>query len=284
MNEGVHYQQRNKKGHFKKLNPVHEKYKTRIEAYMKGASPLPPDLAVRMVAKDLRFENERRKKHELSIEDSLTGLKNRRFVFGDESKPNPSGELRRLFLEAKREGKPLSVIMLDIDHFKNVNDKYGHDAGDLVLKQFSEVIKGKGVMRESDIIARIGGEEILVILPNTDLEGASLLAEKIREMVENKNLNSDNKENRPNKITISAGVSTFSRKSRKIKSEAALQAAADGALYFAKHAGRNQVGVTDEITLGKDKTIFHHRKALTTKEKFPRLRILLKGILLKRFR
>ena len=130
----AHYQQRNSKGRFTKLNLVHVKHKSEIETYMnRKKNPLPPNLAVSMVAKDVRFQHEREKKHELSREDSLTGLNNRRFVFGDESKPNPSGELRRLFLEAKREGKPLSVLMMDIDLFKYVNDTYGHEAGDFVL-------------------------------------------------------------------------------------------------------------------------------------------------------
>jgi len=279
MNETIgnrpkRYQRRNIEGKFKKLNRIHMNHKPEIEAYMNRAKdPLSPDLAVSMVARDVRFQHEREKKHELSTEDGLTGLDNRRLVFGNESKPNPSGELRRLFLETRREEKPLSVMMLDIDHFKKVNDVYGHDIGDFILKQLAKVLKK--TIRESDIVARIGGEEFLIILQNTDLVGAKDLAEKIREVVEKNNFNPDNKENMPNKITISAGVSTFTKESKKIESETDLFKAADKALSYAKEGGRNQVWVTEETTLENNETIFHIHGGSIRIKKSSKLQVLL---------
>jgi len=184
---------------------------------------------------------QRRQLHEAqlnSMVDPLTGLKNRRYVFGNEKEPDPSGELKRLFFEAKRSGDPLSVIMLDIDKFKDINDKFSHEAGDNVLQQLASLFEK--TIRESDIAARIGGEEFLIILQDTDLSGAKELAERIRKAVEVKNLNPDGTNDRPNNLTVSAGISTFTKESIKITSERELLNNADKALHFAKERGRNQ--------------------------------------------
>lgn len=223
------------------------------------------------------FVEQRRKQHEAeknSIIDPLTGLDNRRSVFGDESKPNPSAELKRIFLEAKREGKPLSVIMMDIDHFKKVNDVFSHDSGDSVLKQIAQLFKK--TIRETDIVARYGGEEFIFILENTNLSGAIELAEKIREAVAQNNFNKENKSNMPNQITVSAGVSTFSKESKKIvESEKDLFLASDEALKFAKENGRNGVWVAEEKTLANGEVINHiHSSSIETKKPFNPLRLL----------
>ncbi|KKP52063.1 MAG: Diguanylate cyclase [Candidatus Roizmanbacteria bacterium GW2011_GWA2_33_33] len=163
--------------------------------------------------------------------------------------------------------------MMDIDLFKYVNDTYGHEAGDFVLKELANLFKDQ--IRETDVIARIGGEEFLLILQNTDLDGAKKLAEKIRAVVENKNLNPDEKENTPNKITISAGVSTFTKGSKKINLETDLLISADQAMYYAKKAGRNRVWVTDESILNNGKIGFDFHDALIERKKLSKLQVLL---------
>jgi diguanylate cyclase (GGDEF)-like protein len=119
--------------------------------------------------------------------------------------------------------------MLDLDHFKEVNDRYGHNAGDLALKTTTNVVNG--VIRKVDIFARFGGEEFVILSPETNLSGAAALAEKIRAAVERCSYPV------AGKITLSAGVAELSGKD----SGAALIKKADEALYAAKHRGRNRV-------------------------------------------
>ncbi len=162
---------------------------------------------------------------ELSIKDGLTGIYNHRHM---------QIEINREFALAIRNNTDLSVLMLDIDHFKKLNDNYGHSYGDTVLKKLTKIISK--AIRESDIFARYGGEEFLVILPTTDLKGGQNLAESIREEIENgdfsyKKINT--------KVTISIGVSTL--KNFDIKTASELIENADKALYNAKNNGRNRV-------------------------------------------
>jgi diguanylate cyclase (GGDEF)-like protein len=119
----------------------------------------------------LRFANERNRI--LSITDALTGAFNRRYLMD---------QLPRELERCRRYGTPLSVIMCDVDHFKQVNDVNGHAAGDDVLQQFATRIQ-KSIRSTSDWLARLGGEEFLIVLPETDYEGAVLVAEKIRDIV-----------------------------------------------------------------------------------------------------
>ncbi len=162
---------------------------------------------------------------ELSIKDGLTGIYNHRHM---------QNEINREFALAIRNNTDLSVLMLDIDHFKKLNDNYGHSYGDNVLKKLTKIISK--AIRESDIFARYGGEEFLVILPTTDLKGGQNLAESIREEIENgdfsyKKINT--------KVTISIGVSTL--KNFNIKKASELIENADKELYNAKNNGRNRV-------------------------------------------
>jgi two-component system, cell cycle response regulator len=162
---------------------------------------------------------------ELSNTDPLTGLYNRRYLME--------------FLEievtrAERTIENLSLLMLDIDHFKKVNDIYGHQSGDAVLKAVADVAKGN--LRNYDIAARYGGEEFVVVLPNTPLSEASLVAERLRESVQALSF--------PAPLdglttTVSIGVATFP--STQVDSIETLLEKADDALYRAKHAGRNKV-------------------------------------------
>jgi|ETNmetMinimDraft_16_1059900.scaffolds.fasta_scaffold01500_5 diguanylate cyclase (GGDEF)-like protein/PAS domain S-box-containing protein len=170
-----------------------------------------------------------------AVTDGLTGVYNRRFF--DET-------LEKQILLEKRRKKPLSLLIMDIDHFKNFNDSYGHIAGDRALKQLT--INVSDAIRESDILARYGGEEFVVIMPETDLSNARKKADKIRWNVESMNL--DNiVSGQSLKMTISIGVASFPEHGTEFNT---LVASADGALYKAKESGRNRVEVPKNVTLG----------------------------------
>ncbi|HEY9857427.1 MAG TPA: diguanylate cyclase, partial [Stenomitos sp.] len=158
--------------------------------------------------------------------DALTGLHNRRF-FQD--------QLNRDFAQARRHRRHLSVIMLDIDHFKSFNDTFGHGLGDQVLQSVS-VVLGQAV-RLADVVARYGGEEFIVSLPDTDFEGALIVAERIRRSVSEIEL-TDAEDNPLRQITVSLGVSSLRLEDERI---AELIERADRGLYMAKVKGRNQV-------------------------------------------
>ncbi len=160
-----------------------------------------------------------------SIRDPLTNLYNRRYL--EESLPR---EEQR----ARRTGSSVAVIMLDVDHFKQVNDKYGHITGDELLKQLGILLQQN--TRGEDIACRYGGEEFILILPNTSLSDARKRAEAIRSLVEAQIRVQKN--DRAMDITISAGVAAFPENAQSL--EAVLQAA-DSALYQAKEQGRNRV-------------------------------------------
>jgi PAS domain S-box/diguanylate cyclase (GGDEF) domain len=132
------------------------------------------------------------KLHELAITDELTGISNRRYFFD-----NANRELFR----SKRTSRPLSIIMLDIDHFKSVNDTYGHAVGDNVLKKIAARISSN--LRSLDIYARYGGEEFIICLPETTLEDAKNVAERLRIIVEETIMQDTN--NNDVKVTVSLG-------------------------------------------------------------------------------
>jgi diguanylate cyclase (GGDEF)-like protein len=165
--------------------------------------------------------------HQQSITDSLTGLHNLRYILEE-------GE--RLFNHAKEEQLPIAILMLDIDYFKVVNDTFGHHTGDNVLCKLAEICRKS--MRETDLIGRYGGEEFVVILPNTMPERAREIAERLRKGVEATVFNEGEGVNV--NLTISIGINN--EKSQDLTFGLALQNA-DRALYFAKHKGRNQIAV-----------------------------------------
>ena len=165
----------------------------------------------------------------LSITDPLTQVYNRGYM---------SERLPQEIKRAKRYCQPLSLIISDIDHFKKVNDLYGHHAGDLVLKGFAGRLKG--CIRDGvDWIARYGGEEFLIVLPMTDIEGAYNAAERLRRIICEKKFNIEEKEI---KITSSFGVAGLgsSTDNEEILSQSLL-CRSDKCLYQAKAAGRNRV-------------------------------------------
>jgi diguanylate cyclase (GGDEF)-like protein len=172
------------------------------------------------------LEEKNRELQELAYYDPLTGLPNRRFFFEHAS---------LIFEEVKRYEKPLSLLVMDIDHFKKINDTYGHDVGDLVLKTFAGVLRG--IVRQSDICARFGGEEFVVLLPNTNLEGSKVLAERIRTTVA-KNIVEHG--SIVIVFTVSIGASQYRKGMQNIDE---LIKEADIALYRAKEGGRNRVAV-----------------------------------------
>ena len=172
------------------------------------------------------LEDKNRELELLNMEDALSGVKNRRFF-----DKKLVMELRR----SRREQTPLSMIMLDIDRFKRVNDNYGHLTGDQVIRAVADIIK-QHLKRPLDEVARYGGEEFVVLLPNTPKEGAVDIAEKIRQAVES---NTVNVAGTSVKVTISAGVN--SAVVNDISNPELFTDDADKALYFAKQHGRNQV-------------------------------------------
>jgi diguanylate cyclase (GGDEF)-like protein/PAS domain S-box-containing protein len=162
----------------------------------------------------------------LAITDYLTSLYNRRYFM-----QRGAEEFKR----AMRNKQPLSLLMLDIDHFKNVNDTYGHESGDMALQQVAAALKSS--LRETDILGRIGGEEFSVLLPDTKLDAAALLAERICRNVESSLLNMPGRKLAIS-LTVSVGVVELSTYMHGIDD---MLRHADTALYHAKHDGRNRV-------------------------------------------
>jgi len=167
----------------------------------------------------------RRTLTEQSISDPMTRLYNRRYL--DETLPR---ELSR----ASREERPLSMVLIDVDHFKRINDTFGHDVGDEVLKAIAGLLRSQ--TRTGDIASRLGGEELLVVLPGANLEQATAKAEALRERIAALEVRAPDGPIGP--VTASFGVAVFPRHG---DSADELLKSADRALYAAKHAGRNQV-------------------------------------------
>lgn len=163
------------------------------------------------------------KTEELAITDGLSGLYVRRYFME---------RLTEYLASANRFSYPLSLIMLDIDHFKKVNDTYGHDAGDTVIKQIAAAIKKQ--TRETDIAVRYGGEEFVIILPYTKLDEAKMIAERTRQFIEQNEIVFERERI---KITASFGVAEY----QKGYSLEEFLKICDGNLYKAKERGRNNV-------------------------------------------
>lgn len=176
-----------------------------------------------------RLQAELREKNatlaEISITDLVTGLRNRRYV---------TEFLSVELLRAARYKSALSVLLLDLDYFKRVNDTYGHKAGDRVLQSIGETLRAS--LRGTDLAGRFGGEEFLVVLPQTDLDGACALGERIREAIAETATTIG--PGPPISVTVSIGAAVLTES---IRTAEQLIEAADAALYVAKDAGRNRV-------------------------------------------
>ena len=162
-----------------------------------------------------------KKLEKMASTDPLTNIYNRRYFF----------EIAKHQLKlVKREQSTLSVAMIDIDKFKNINDTYGHDIGDKVIQSLAHELTK--ILRDSDVFTRFGGEEFVILFPHTNLEGALTVAEKIRQII------SSSSEVDKVSFTISIGVSEFIKEEESIDN---VIKRADTALYKAKKAGRNRV-------------------------------------------
>lgn len=181
------------------------------------------ELEARIAERTLALQVANERLAEASRTDALTGLFNRRGFL-----ERGASEIDR----SRRSGKPLCVVMADADHFKRINDRYGHATGDLALQGLAELLRG--TLRSQDVVARWGGEEFILLLPETDVHGASQAAESIRRQVAGQPLHAGDLELT---VTLSFGLAEH-------RSERGLEATiahADAALYRAKAAGRDRV-------------------------------------------
>ncbi len=177
---------------------------------------------------------EERRTRMLSITDSKTGLFNHYYLME---------RLEEEIGRARRYTRPLSVLMIDVDHFKEYNDKCGHLAGDEALRQLGRYCEE--ISRESDIIARFGGEEFVMILTETDLASARIVADRLRECIEKAPFSCEERLH-AGCLTVSIGVSQLDYGSSvKYESSSSLINRADHALYLAKEKGRNRVETAD---------------------------------------
>jgi diguanylate cyclase (GGDEF)-like protein len=163
---------------------------------------------------------------ELVGTDILTGCINRRAF---------ESRLSREWRQARRRSSTLALLMIDIDHFKDINDSHGHAAGDIVLTEIGEIMRKTA--RETDTVARVGGDEFVVMLPDTAWQGAMTFAERLRRNVDEHTFAEDGK--KPMAITVSVGVA-LAKGSDPVTEEDLLQTA-DRSLYKAKSGGRNRI-------------------------------------------
>ena len=173
------------------------------------------------------------KMEKLAIRDGLTGLYNHKHF---------QEVIKNEYRKATRHMQPLSCIMIDLDHFKSVNDNHGHQFGDLVLAQSAEILQK--LVRDTDFLARYGGEEFFIILPNTNLKGAFILAERIRIAFANSIFNNGSISET---VTVSIGVSSTT--DNNVVSDEVLIANADRSLYRAKWRGRDNVCTFEEAEI-----------------------------------
>ena len=205
----------------KAFNIMHNTIKRQISELNAHRDHLEQEVRAR--TKDLEEAN--KKLDLISKTDELTGLPNRRDMH--ETITNEIGRSRRT-------GKPFCFIFIDIDHFKHINDTYGHACGDLILKSVSQTIRT--LLRKYDVFARYGGEEFLTLLPETDLEGAAAVAERFRQKIERMTVRYADF---TIKVTITLGVSRYDER---LGADRSIQMA-DKALYAGKESGRNRVMV-----------------------------------------
>ena len=213
------------KQHISKDGIIHIKRKKEIladaRAYMAKIEKIPGYDRYLVILNDItNIEEEKEKFKELSIKDPLTGIYNRSKFF-----ESLDSEIKR----TKRIKEPFSLIMCDIDFFKTVNDTHGHQVGDMILKNISDIVSHS--IREIDIFARYGGEEFILLLPDTKLDGAINLAQKLRKKIE------DTTFDIVKRVTCSFGVAQYHLE----ESAKDIVKRVDKSLYLAKNRGRNRV-------------------------------------------
>jgi diguanylate cyclase (GGDEF)-like protein len=174
-----------------------------------------------------------RKMEQMATTDGLTGLVNHRTF---------QQKADELLAQARRYGRKCAVLLTDVDHFKSVNDTYGHSTGDLVLKGVARILREQA--RDTDVVARYGGEEFCIVMPETDVKGARVIAERIREAIRAEVFQT---EMGPLKVTISLGVAACPEDGTE---KQALIDLADQCLYHAKRSGRNRTVTVAEMRAG----------------------------------
>jgi diguanylate cyclase (GGDEF)-like protein len=182
------------------------------------------------------LEESKRQLADQAATDALTGLRNRR-SFYDQANDQ--------LAVCRQQDKDMSVLLLDIDHFKKVNDTYGHHAGDEVLvataRLLQTLVRSDSDRRQGDVVARFGGEEFVVLLPLTNKLGAAVLAERIRAAIEREQMVVDG---RRIPLTVSIGIATLA--AEQVESVDQLLTIADRRLYLAKNSGRNRICLRDD--------------------------------------
>jgi two-component system, cell cycle response regulator len=187
-----------------------------------------PTAVFRYTLSDEAQEALLRQLYDASVTDALTGAHNREHF---------DTQLRAELSYARRHHTDVSLVIFDADHFKRVNDTYGHQVGDAVLMQIANVVRG--TVRNEDVFARYGGEEFALVLRGIDIDGAGAVADRLRERIAALNIATDRGSL---KVTVSAGCASLATSDE--KTPEGLIAVADRRLYGAKHAGRNRVMIT----------------------------------------
>jgi diguanylate cyclase (GGDEF)-like protein len=177
-----------------------------------------------------QVEDEKTRLEKLSVTDFLTGIYNIRYFYN---------RIVEEFSRSQRYDLPVSCLMLDVDYFKKINDKYGNKTGDAVLREFAQLLKNYS--RKSDVLARYGGEEFIMLLPQTSFEGAVSEADRIRKCVESHTFRSLKNKDR---LTVSIGIAVFPHE--RISTHDDLISLADHALFAAKDKGRNRIATFGE--------------------------------------
>ncbi len=202
-----------------------------INIYKNDLKEINNTLEIKVKNRTKELENSKNKLKEMALRDPLTNLYNRRYF---------EHTIEKLISLAIRRKEKLCLLMLDIDKFKNINDTYGHDIGDEVLKKLADNLLE--LLRNSDVITRMGGEEFAIVFPNTPIEAGYQTADKIRKVIEN--LKIEVKKDILISFTVSIGITLFDE--NKDKDVHSLLKRADIALYEAKDSGRNKVVIFNE--------------------------------------
>ena len=197
-----------------------EEYGLSIGAADYITKPIRPAIVNVRVKNQITIRRQHKQLQDMAMHDPLTGLYNRYYLID---------QFPKRLSRVRRHGHPLSLIMVDIDHFKSINDTRGHKAGDQVIKDVANTLVA--CSRKEDIVVRFGGEEFLAVLEYCDTDGAMQIAEKMRTQVESIKLDNVS-------VTASFGIATLSDENQDFES---LFKQADEAMYAAKEAGRNRV-------------------------------------------
>jgi diguanylate cyclase (GGDEF)-like protein len=196
--------------------------------------------------RELRLVTARAEAESLAVTDALTGLKNLRYF---------RARLAEACARTRRDGRPVALVVIDLDHFKAINDQHGHAAGDRVLARVACAVTS--VCRASETAARIGGEELAVILPGADREAARVAAERIRRAISAQVVHLEGVGGRPGgsrALSVTASLGVASSQELALRTPEALFEAADRALFVAKASGRNCTRLAPRLRAGSRQT------------------------------